>query len=250
MADITQHAKILVQTKGEPELMPFGDQIYKVGFSGIESETTKSYHAFRFKDNSEVVDAIVVGEVLDADYETIVKGEFTNYKIVQIYKDGQPVFAKGGGFKGGRGGYGKSPEEREEISRAVALKAAVNYTMNDDVTARSPQEVIGVANVFLPFLTGGTAIPVEPAVTKASTPKAPKAAAKQSDPTSPVVTADALKGLWGVAKDGNVKKEWLVAASVTLFQKADIKTITEDELSILTDKLAGEITRLNEENPF
>ncbi|KKK82539.1 hypothetical protein LCGC14_2802380 [marine sediment metagenome] len=197
-----------------------------------------------------MVDAIVVGEVLDADYETIVKGEYTNYKVVQVYKDGQPVFSKGTGFKGGRGGYGKSPEEREEISRAVALKAAVNYTMNDDVTARSPQEVIEVANVFLPFLTGGTAPPITPIVTKASGPKAPKAVAEQPDPTSPVVTADALKGLWAVAKDGNVKKEWLVAASVTLFQKADIKTITEDELSIITDKLAGEITRLNEENPF
>ena len=236
MADITQHAKILVQTKGEPELMPFGDQIHKVGFSGVENETTKSYHAFRFQDNSEVVDAIVVGEVLDADYETIVKGEYTNYKVVQVYKDGQPVFAKGGGFKGGRGGYGKSPEEREEISRAVSLKAAVDNTPE----GTKPEKVIEEAKKYLDFLR----------VAKAADPKAPEPAPPPEPSTSPVVTKDALKGLAALAKELGVSTDWLKAAALRLYGKGDIKTITEAELSDLTDKLGKEAERLKEESPF
>jgi len=249
-----KHTQILVKSKGDPE--PFGkenergERGKKLEFFGDANGNSHTFVCFR----PALFDGIVVGQAIDADYDITetVSGDntYVNYKVNQIYdKDGKEL-AQAGDSSGKRRSFGKSPEEREEISRAVALKAAVNYTMNDDVTARSPQEVIEVANVFLPFLTGGTAPPITPIVTKASGPKAPKAVAEQPDPTSPVVTADALKGLWAVAKDGNVKKEWLVAASVTLFQKADIKTITEDELSIITDKLAGEITRLNEENPF
>ena len=239
MADITQHAKILVQTKGEPELMPFGDEIHKVGFSGVENETTKSYHAFRFKDNSEVVDAIVVGEVLDADYETIVKGEYTNYKVVQVYRDGQPVFAKSGGFKGGRGGYGKSPEEREEIARAVALKVAVGNTPE----GTTPAKVITEATKYLDFLRAP----------KTADPKVSEPALKSHGlvtSSGDVVTRDALKGLAALARELNVATDWLKAAALRLYGKGDIKTITETELSDLTDKLGIEAERLKEESPF
>ncbi|KKK64524.1 hypothetical protein LCGC14_2983330, partial [marine sediment metagenome] len=139
-------------------------------------------------------------------------------------------------------GYGKSPEEREEISRAVALKAAVDNTPE----GTTPAKVITEATKYLDFLR----------VAKAADPKVSEPAQvvpepQLSDPsTSPVVTKDALKGLGALAKELGVPTDWLKAAALRLYGKGDINTITEAELSDLTDKLGKEAERLKEESPF
>ncbi len=133
-----------------------------------------------------------------------------------------------------------------QIARAVALKAAVDYTMNDDVTARSPAEVILVAKEFLPFLMG------IPTLTEHA-----KALVKEGVLESAVVDQAALKGLAAIAKDAKEwsatvagKNQWLKDTAKEMFGK-DIKEITEDELGQLTAKLAEHIEKQQtEENPF
>ncbi len=133
-----------------------------------------------------------------------------------------------------------------QIARAVALKAAVDYTMNDDVTARSPAEVILVAKEFLPFLMG------IPTLTEHA-----KALVEEGVLESAVVDQAALKGLAAIAKDAKEwsatvaeKNQWLKDTAKEMFGK-DIKEITEDELGQLTAKLAEHIEKQQtEENPF
>lgn len=227
MADITQHAKILIQSKGNPELMPFGDQVNKVTFTGVENGVIRSYHAFRFKDNSEVVDAIVVGEVLDADYDTIVKGEYTNYKIVQAYKDGQPVFAKGGGRKGG---YGKSPEEQEAIARAVAFKGSIDLAVAGKVDPGDMgKHIIDQATVFMGFLSQtpvATTAPIEPLASV--------------DP--PKASAADLKAFTAFVKGNNIEPADVKATCLLLTGKDNAKDLTKAEVSTLIDKLTEGLT--------
>ena len=133
-----------------------------------------------------------------------------------------------------------------QIARAVALKAAVDYTMNDDVTARSPAEVILVAKEFLPFLMG------IPTLTEHV-----ETLVKEGVLESAVVDQAALKGLAAIAKDAKEwsatvaeKNQWLKDTAKEMFGK-DIKGITEDELGDLTAKLAEHIeNQQTEDNPF
>ena len=145
-----EHAKVLVISKGAPELMPFGDKIYKTEFKGSEGGNTATYHTF----SSNVAEAIVVGEVIDCDYEVTesADGQFINRKIKQVYQDGQGVVGSGsgGGQKGGRS-YGKTPEDSADIARAVALKAAVDMAGHVEI---GTVDVVKLAESYLPFLTG------------------------------------------------------------------------------------------------
>ena len=140
-----------------------------------------------------------------------------------------------------------------QIARAVALKAAVE--MGGGV---SPAGIIKFAKEFLPFLLGE---PPKALTVEQTAPKTEDAL------TSPVVTKEALAGLWAVAKDAEEwsapqkdKKQWLSAASLRLFGKGDIKEITMMELSDLIGKLgehiekekkeAAEAEAAERENPF
>ncbi|KKK68401.1 hypothetical protein LCGC14_2944440, partial [marine sediment metagenome] len=118
-----EHAKVLVISKGAPELMPFGDNINKTTIKGSEGGADGvaeyDYHTFSGK----VADALVVGSVVDCDYDVTesADGQFINRKIKQAYIDGQGV-AGGGGQKGGGGYRGKSPEELLSMNQSTAAK--------------------------------------------------------------------------------------------------------------------------------
>jgi hypothetical protein len=82
-----------------------------------------------------------VGDEMNYEYEQ--KGKFWNIKFLQSNK---PAWNGGGGAKS----YGKSPEDKADIARAVALKAAVDLRNSDD-----PFQIIQVAMQFEHYLTTG-----------------------------------------------------------------------------------------------
>jgi len=82
-----------------------------------------------------------VGDEKSYEYEQ--KGKFWNIKFLA---DSKPTWNGGGGAKS----FGKSPEDKADIARAVALKAAVDLRNSDD-----PFQIIQVAMQFEHYLTTG-----------------------------------------------------------------------------------------------
>ena len=82
-----------------------------------------------------------VGDERNYEYEQ--KGKFWNIKFLQSSK---PAWGAGAAPKS----YGKSPEDKADIARAVALKAAVDLRNSDD-----PFQIIQVAMQFEHYLTTG-----------------------------------------------------------------------------------------------
>lgn len=81
-----------------------------------------------------------VGDEMNYEYEQ--KGKFWNIKFLQANK---PAW-NGGAAKS----FGKSPEDKADIARAVALKAAVDLRNSDE-----PFQIIQVAMQFEHYLTTG-----------------------------------------------------------------------------------------------
>ena len=79
----------------------------------------------------------------EMNYEYTQKGKYWNIKFLQSSK---PAWNGGGGAKS----FGKSPEDKADIARAVALKAAVDLRNSDD-----PFQIIQVAMQFEHYLTTG-----------------------------------------------------------------------------------------------
>jgi len=82
-----------------------------------------------------------VGDEKSYEYEQ--KGKFWNIKFLA---DAKPAWNGGGAAKS----YTKSPEDKADIARAVALKAAVDLRNSDD-----PFQIIQVAMQFEHYLTTG-----------------------------------------------------------------------------------------------
>lgn len=82
-----------------------------------------------------------VGDEKSYEYEQ--KGKFWNIKFLA---DAKPAWNGGGAAKS----FGKSPEDKADIARAVALKAAVDLRNSDD-----PFQIIQVAMQFEHYLTTG-----------------------------------------------------------------------------------------------
>ncbi len=126
-----------------------------------------------------------------------------------------------------------------QIARAVALKAAVDVVIANDGENKLPtpaDRVIAMARAFVPFLMG------TPTLTEHA-----KLLVEEGVLESAVVDQAALKGLAAIAKDAKEwsatvteKNQWLKDTAKEMFGK-DIKEITEDELSRLTDRLAKHI---------
>ncbi len=119
-----------------------------------------------------------------------------------------------------------------QIARAVALKAGVENT----AVGVDPKVIIAQAKEFMSFLIG------IPTLTERA-----KALVKEGVLESAVVDQAALRGLAAIAKDAKEwsatvagKNQWLRDTAKEMFGK-DIKEITEDELSRLTDRLAKHI---------
>ena len=83
-----------------------------------------------------------VGDEKSYEYEQ--KGKFWNIKFLA---DAKPAWT--GGSSAPKS-YGKSPEDKADIARAVALKAAVDLRNSDD-----PFQIIQVAMQFEHYLTTG-----------------------------------------------------------------------------------------------
>lgn len=82
-----------------------------------------------------------VGDEKSYEYEQ--KGKFWNIKFLA---DAKPTWNGGGSTKS----FGKSPEDKADIARAVALKAAVDLRNSDE-----PFQIIQVAMQFEHYLTTG-----------------------------------------------------------------------------------------------
>ncbi len=247
-----EHAKVLVISKGAPELMPFGDNINKTTIKGSEGGADGvveyDYHTF----SGRVADALVVGSVADCDYDVTesADGQFINRKIKQVYTDGQGVVG-GGGQKGGRS-YGKSPEEIASIERQVAFKGAIELASSGKIEVGG---IISQSANFMAFLKSKVTPPLATA-TPTLTEHA-KVLVEDGVLESAVVDQAALKGLAAIAKDAKEwpatvaeKNQWLKDTAKEMFGK-DIKEITEDELGRLTAMLAEHIeNQQTEGNPF
>ena len=79
----------------------------------------------------------------EMNYEYTQKGKYWNIKFLQASK---PAWNGGGAAKS----FGKSPEDKADIARAVALKAAVDLRNSDE-----PFQIIQVAMQFEHYLTTG-----------------------------------------------------------------------------------------------
>ena len=134
MASIVEKAErkpIKIKTAGKTT--PFGTGGgQKLSFSG---EDGISYTTFV----KSLFEYFIVGTEVDVDVELRKSGEYSNWIVTQMYKDGKPLAEKSKGYGGsGGGGYrGKSPEEVSSIENQVRVKAiaelwAAGKLENDD----------------------------------------------------------------------------------------------------------------------
>jgi hypothetical protein len=95
----------------------------------FKTTTGKELHAYTitgvdhiiYKTCSDTIGKLfVVGKTLDADIETVTKGDYTNHNIKQVYEGGKPVSGSQ------RKWSGKSKEELESIENQVAVKAVTD----------------------------------------------------------------------------------------------------------------------------
>jgi len=110
------------------EIQKVGDkQIPKLSFKARGNEAEEAISYFTFK--SSLFDYIKIGQTITADIETEQRGEYTNRRIVQVYKDGQGVVSKGQGRS-----YGKSPEELEQQARLMILAYSKDLVVADKIS--------------------------------------------------------------------------------------------------------------------
>jgi len=143
------------------EIQKVGDkQIPKLSFKARGNEAEEAISYFTFK--SSLFDYIKTGQTITADVETEQRGEYTNRRIVQVYKDGQPVVSKGQGRS-----YGKSPEELEQQARLMILAYAKDLAVADKI---SLDDITGCADTFYAWVKGNGKPPEPKLKAEDSTP--------------------------------------------------------------------------------
>lgn len=231
MAEIKEkrpHAQLVVKTAGEPVVFGSGGG-KKLQFA---CDDNISYATF----NPSLFGSITAGVTLDADVEVRVNGEYTNYVVTQIYRDGNPVAgAKKWGGEGG--GYrGKSPEETKAIADQVRIKAIVDLWGKDKLKDDAP-----LVKKMLAWL-GELGSPV-PQPVPAPQPVA-RPVAEQGVPSATLLT---------VSKEMGYDTANVTAIIVNRFKKAQASDLTTHERKTLLEILkAGKFKTplLEEEVPF
>ncbi|MDD5220257.1 MAG: hypothetical protein PHV11_06810 [Candidatus Bipolaricaulis sp.] len=164
------------------EQQPIGDKgAIKLAFLAKDGEDSNLWYLTFSK---ALFDNIKAGAVIDAEVEVSEReyngNKYTDRKVTQIYKDGQPVGNKG---QFGRG-YGRSPEQERLIVRQTCLKCAVEAR-----PGATNKEILETATIFAEWVNGKAE--VKPETSKEPAPvvenKAPEKKAK-TDPTQPIET--------------------------------------------------------------
>ena len=88
----------------------------------IEDAETPVKFQTTSKDLAEIITKEGVGSKVELEYTTTVKGDFTNRKVTQVYKDGTTLVTQKSSQGASYKSQGKSPDERASIERQVALK--------------------------------------------------------------------------------------------------------------------------------
>ena len=81
-----------------------------------DSETAVKFQSTS-KDIAGVITQAGVGSKVELEYTTTVKGDFTNRKVAQVYREGRAQVAPK--IPGSTRSYGKTPEEQASIERQV-----------------------------------------------------------------------------------------------------------------------------------
>ena len=98
------------------EIEQVGDKnLPRLTFQANDGKGDRWYYTFKQK----VFDLIKVDAVVDCDVEHLIKDGVTAYRVIQAYKDGQPVV---GAAK--KRSYGKSTEELDQMARTMSLSYA------------------------------------------------------------------------------------------------------------------------------
>ena len=93
------------------------------GFTAqIEDAETPVKFQTTSKELAEIITKEGMGSKVELEYTTTVKGDFTNRKVTQVYKDGTTLVTQRSSQGGGYKSQGRSPDERASIERQVALK--------------------------------------------------------------------------------------------------------------------------------
>ena len=136
-------ARLKLKVISPSEVVSFGDRGGRKLICGCEFPDSKEYPIVCFKPQ---LFPYITGE-FEADVETKQNGLYKDRRIVQIYKDGNPVITKSN-WKG------KSPEElivgrykNRSIEAQTALIQAVAFYQGED-----HHEVVNIAGDFLAFI--------------------------------------------------------------------------------------------------
>ena len=93
------------------------------GFTAlVEGAETPVKFQTTSKGMAEIITKEGIGSKVELEYTTVVKGDFTNRKVTQVYKDGTALVAPKSSQGGGARSYGKTPEEQASIERQVDKK--------------------------------------------------------------------------------------------------------------------------------
>ena len=125
------------------------NNIPKLSFRVEGQEERHSYFTFRPR----LFELIKEGQIIEADIETSVHGDYTNHKVTQIYKDGQPAIGRGRS-------YGKSPEELEQQARVMVLSYAKDLAVAQLIPG---ENITKQADIFYAWLKGNGNKPTPPA---------------------------------------------------------------------------------------
>ena len=135
--------KTLTVTELKPVEKVGQKQIPKLSFRAKDGETEHWYQTFR----SSLFDAIKEGETITADVEISTREyqgqEYTDRKVTQIYRDGQPV--------GGKQFRGKSPEELELSAKSYVLSYAKDLAVADKIAVG---DILPQADIFYSWIKG------------------------------------------------------------------------------------------------
>jgi len=112
---VIERKTLQIQQVKEIELIP-PKNLPKLAFMANDGQKDMWYHTFKQK----AFKLIKPGLSIDCDVEQIIQKGVTNYRIVQVYENNQPIIGKGTGTKR----YGKSPEELDQSARTMALSYA------------------------------------------------------------------------------------------------------------------------------
>jgi len=219
----TERKMLKIKSVGQPASFGSGDG-KKLSFA---AEDGLSYTTFV----SSLFELVVVGAELDSDVELRKSGDYTNWILVQVYKDGKAMAEKKK-WGGGGGGYrGKSPEEIDSIENQVRAKIVSDLWVGKAVT--DSDELVIKLRAWLNKL--GARVPKSaPAPTPApvEAPKQPALGESPPEQKDPLVTRETLATLKSTV-DASEYKDVPLSISALLLAEFGVKKAKE-----LTDKEA------------